>query len=120
MKTQHNLPKKIRFCSKCVMSNQRPNSVVEFKNTGKKRKPTIFFNENAICSACEYKIIKEKKIDWNKRKNDLKKLCDKFRSRNGSYDVVIPGSGSGSDVKAPRICVADGESPKHLHKIMEL
>tara|TARA_B100000214_G_scaffold82729_1_gene56221 strand:+ start:41 stop:727 length:687 start_codon:yes stop_codon:yes gene_type:complete len=34
--------------------------------------------------------------------------------------VVIPGSGSGDDVKAPRICVADAESPKHLHKIMDL
>ncbi len=89
----HGVPKEVIFCKSCVMSNQRPNSVVEFKNTGKKRKPTIFFNENGICSACEYKIIKEKKIDWIKRKNDLKKLCDKFRSRNGSYDVVIPGSG---------------------------
>ena len=88
----HGVPKEVIFCKSCVMSNQRPNSVVEFKNTGKKRKPTIFFNENGICSACEYKIIKEKKIDWIKRKNDLKKLCDKFRSRNGSYDVVIPGS----------------------------
>ena len=34
--------------------------------------------------------------------------------------VVIPGSGTGEDVKAPRICVADGESPKYLHKIMDL
>ena len=23
----------------------------------------------------------------------MKELCDKFRSRNGSYDVIIPGSG---------------------------
>ena len=34
--------------------------------------------------------------------------------------VVIPGSGTGEDVKAPRICVADVESPKYLHKIMDL
>ena len=34
--------------------------------------------------------------------------------------VVIPGSGTGDDVKAPRICVADAESPKYLHKIMDL
>ena len=34
--------------------------------------------------------------------------------------VVIPGSGTGEDVKAPRICVADAESPKYLHKIMDL
>ena len=34
--------------------------------------------------------------------------------------IVIPGSGTGEDVKAPRICVADAESPKYLHKIMDL
>ena len=32
-------------------------------------------------------------IDWDKRKNDFTKLLDKYRSRNGSYDVVVPGSG---------------------------
>jgi hypothetical protein len=34
--------------------------------------------------------------------------------------IVIPGSGSGKDVVAPRICVADGESPKDFYKIMDL
>ena len=34
--------------------------------------------------------------------------------------VVIPGHGSGEDVVAPKICVADGESPKYIHKIMDL
>ena len=34
--------------------------------------------------------------------------------------IVIPGHGSGDDVVAPRICVADGESPKYIHKIMDL
>ena len=34
--------------------------------------------------------------------------------------IVIPGHGSGDDVVAPKICVADGESPKYLHKIMDL
>ena len=46
-------------------------------------------------------------------------LISPFQDGHYIY-IVIPGSGSGSDVKAPRICVADGESPKHLHKIMEL
>ena len=34
--------------------------------------------------------------------------------------VVIPGSGSGEDVIAPRIIVADAENPSTLHKIMDL
>ena len=33
----HGLPEKVLFCKSCVMSNQRPNSVVEFKNTGKNK-----------------------------------------------------------------------------------
>ena len=81
------------FFVKDVMSNQRPGSVVEFKNTGKVKKPTISFNKNNICSACEYKDIKDNDIDWEERKFELKSLCDKFRSRNGSYDIVVPGSG---------------------------
>ena len=89
----HGLPEHVQFCKKCVMSNQRPNSVVEFKNTGKTIKPTIFFDEDQICSACKYKEIKRKEIDWKEREHELKVLCDKFRSKNGSYDVIIPGSG---------------------------
>ena len=46
-------------------------------------------------------------------------LVSAFQDGHYIY-VVIPGSGSGEDVKAPRICVADGESPKYLHKIMDL
>ena len=36
----YGLPEKVLFCKKCVISNQRPSSVVEFKNTldGKKEK----------------------------------------------------------------------------------
>ena len=34
--------------------------------------------------------------------------------------VVIPGSDTGDDVKSPKICVADAESPKYLHKYIDL
>ena len=56
------------------MSNQRPNSVVEFKNTGKTLKPTIFFDENQVCSACKYKEIKDNQIDWK----TVRACCNKF------------------------------------------
>ncbi len=97
-KVLHGLPEKVIFCKKCVMSNQRPNSVVEFKNTGEEKKPTIYFGEDNICSACKYKEVKENDIDWKERKSELKTLCNKFRSRNGSYDVIIPGSGGKDSV----------------------
>ena len=34
--------------------------------------------------------------------------------------VVIPGSGTGNDAKSPKICVADAEYPKGLHKFIDL
>ena len=36
---------------------------------------------------------KKGKIDWNERDKQLRELCDKFRSKDGSYDVIVPGSG---------------------------
>ena len=45
------LPKEVKFCKKCVISNQRPNSTVEMKNKDKKK--TISFI-NGVCSACTY------------------------------------------------------------------
>ena len=34
--------------------------------------------------------------------------------------VIIPGSGTGYDTKSPKICVADAENPKILHKFIDL
>lgn len=89
---------KIIFCKKCVMSNQRPGSTIEFKSTNKEEKKLISFNEEGVCSACEYKEVKDTKIDWKERQNLLKELCEKYRSRNGSYDVIVPGSGGKDSV----------------------
>ena len=33
MKTKYNIPNKIIFCQRCVMSNQRPSSLSEFFHT---------------------------------------------------------------------------------------
>ena len=87
------LPENVKFCSKCVISNQRPSSVVEFKNKEDGIKPTIDFNEKEVCSACEYQEIKDKEIDWEKREKELVILCDKYRGNGIDYDCVIPGSG---------------------------
>ena len=53
---------KVFFCQNCVMSNQRPGSTIEFKNTVKADKALIGFNKEGICNACEYKLIKDNDI----------------------------------------------------------
>jgi len=90
---KYGLPLDVKFCKKCVISNQRPSSAVEFKNTGKDKKETIAFGENDICSACQYAEYKNAQINWNKREKELIKLCNKYRSKNGYYDCIVPGSG---------------------------
>ena len=59
---------KVIFCKRCVMSNQRPGSTIEFKSNKTEKKNLIKFNKDGICSACEYKDIKDKQIDWEERK----------------------------------------------------
>jgi len=81
------------FCKKCVISNQRPSSVVEFNKDSINKKQTIIMDDKGICSACNYAEKKNKNIDWEKREQELIILCDKYRSRNGSYDCIIPSSG---------------------------
>lgn len=89
---KYGLPKAVNFCRCCVMSSQRPNSAIEFKHTIETKKATLNFNAEGICDACLVTSQKHK-TDWEKREADLRALCDRYRSRNGSYDCLVPGSG---------------------------
>lgn len=73
-----NAPTEVVYCKKCVVSNQRPR---------------LTFNIEGICSACQFAYEKQHVIDWTDRKRQLQELCDKYRSKDGKYDVVIPCSG---------------------------
>ena len=86
----YGLPEEIKFCKKCIISNQRPSSSVEFKSQNNQKKG-IVFDKNGICDACNYNEIKNK-IDWEEREKQLIELCNKYRKKSG-YDCVIPGSG---------------------------
>jgi len=68
----------IRYCRRCVMPDT---------------KPDLFIDEKGICSACRY-FENRGTIDWGKRKEELQRLLDRYRSRDGSnYDCIIPVSG---------------------------
>ena len=89
----YGLPKKVRFCASCVISNQRPNSSVEFKHTKASLKATINFDAEGVCDACRVAARKHGTIDWDAREKDLARLCDRYRRDDGHYDVLVPGSG---------------------------
>jgi N-acetyl sugar amidotransferase len=102
-KTSYGLPSDVKFCKKCVISNQRPSSTVEFKSVVGEKKQVIDFDEEGVCSACRYHETKEVGIDWQSRENTLLALLDKFRSKDGSYDVIVPGSGGKDSAFASHI-----------------
>ena len=88
----YGLPEEVRFCKKCVMSNQRPTSTVELKHTKDSKKTTMNFDEEGVCDACRTAETKND-IDWGMREEELIKLLDKHRKNDGSYDCLVPGSG---------------------------
>ena len=89
---KYGLPSNVTFCQRCVTSNQKPISAIEFQHTAASIKQAIHLDETNICDACR---VTEKKasIDWRAREEELRALCDKHRSTDGSYDCLVPGSG---------------------------
>ena len=71
-------PKEVKYCKKCVVSNQRPRIVI---------------GEDGVCSACRFAYEKYHTIDWAQREKELLKLLDKHRRNDGTWDIVVPGSG---------------------------
>jgi len=98
----YGLNKEVKFCKKCVISNQRPNSTVEFKNNPLEQKKTIIFDQEGICDACNF-AKKKKEIDWLERNKNLEDLCNKFRKKDGGYDCLVPGSGGKDSFYASHI-----------------
>jgi len=101
LEAYYGLPEKVKFCKKCTISNQRPNSAVEMKNKNKNKK-TIAFNEYGICSACSFSSDK-KDINWKEREEKLFELLESYRSKDGSYDVLVPSSGGKDSAFAAHI-----------------
>jgi len=77
-KQLNKLPSEVKFCNRCVVSNQRPR---------------IEFDAEGICGACRHADDKRHNIDWQAREQELADLCDRNRREDGYWDVVVPGSG---------------------------
>ena len=92
-KPKYGLPSEIKFCKKCVLTNQRPNPTQEHKFNNLSKKETTGFDEDGVCFACKFSELKDNKINWEKREQELLDLCDRHRSSDGTYDCIVPGSG---------------------------
>jgi N-acetyl sugar amidotransferase len=103
LSAKYGLPQEVKFCKRCVISNQRPNSAVEYSHTKASVKKTIHFDEDGICDACRFAERKHGAIDWIERDRQLRDLCDRHRSKDGSYDCIVPGSGGKDSFYASHI-----------------
>jgi N-acetyl sugar amidotransferase len=99
----YGLPVEVRYCKKCAISNQKPNSAIEYSNTSSSKKSTIHFNSEGICDPCIFAENKSKDINWIERDKQLRELCDRFRKNDGSYDCIVPGSGGKDSVYASHV-----------------
>ena len=68
----------IRYCVRCVMPDT---------------KPDLSFDEEGVCNACR-NFENRASVDWEARRDELRQVLDRYRSKDGStYDCIIPVSG---------------------------
>lgn len=103
LEVKYGLPRKVKFCKICCITNQRPCSVNEYSHAPDSKKRTIVFDQEGICAACRNKEKQHREIDWSQRDKQLRHLCDRFRRNDGHYDCIVPGSGGKDSVFASHI-----------------
>ena len=90
----YGLPKSVRFCVACNMSNQQPMSSNEYTHNKDSTKITLSFDGEGVCHACRFNQLKESgEINWDDRERELQELCNQHRCDDGSYDCIVGGSG---------------------------
>jgi N-acetyl sugar amidotransferase len=68
---------KVFWCSHCLNMSTRPR--IDFDNRG-------------WCNACFY-AEEKKTLNWELREKELVSTLEKFRSKNGGFDCIVPCSG---------------------------
>lgn len=63
-------------CKRCLMPNTRPNTPFE----------------GGVCQACK-NFDTRTDVDWDERQRELRHICDRHRSNDGSWDCILPVSG---------------------------
>lgn len=103
-KPKYGLPQDVTFCKKCVIPTTRPTASNEYTHQKARGHDYIQFDNKGVCSACRFCEAKfDGTIDWEERDQELRELLDKYRSKDGSYDCLVPGSGGKDSVYASHI-----------------
>lgn len=102
LEVKYGLPPVVRYCRKCVLSNQRAAPTAVTQDQPGAVKPVVTFHADGICDACKV-IESRQEIDWEERDGELRALLDRYRSRNRSYDCLVPGSGGKDSVFAAHV-----------------
>ena len=102
LEAKYGLPEQVIFCRRCVMSNQRPSSSIEFKHTKDRKVRSLHMDGEGVCDACRVAEQKEQ-IDWAAREQELLRLLDTHRKTNGDHDCVVPGSGGKDSAYAAHV-----------------
>ena len=55
-------------------------------------RPRITFDGRGWCNACQW-AEEKKTVDWDARQNELKNILEKYRSKTGGFDCIVPVSG---------------------------
>jgi len=86
-----------------VISNQRPNSAVEYAHTKDSKKATINFDDEGICDACRYGPSRSTRPSTGKHARTSWRRLRQVPQQTG-YDCLVPGSG-GKDASTLRTCM---------------
>jgi N-acetyl sugar amidotransferase len=101
-RAMYGLPREVRFCVSCVYSNQKPTSEREYSHSPESTKKAVDFDAHGVCRACRT-VEAKRAIDWVEREKRLVELCDRHRSKDGSYDCLVPGSGGKDSIYAAHV-----------------
>ena len=86
------LPEEVSFCKNCVESNQRMMGSSQLNIKKNESKEGVAFDEKGVCLSCRY-FEKKETVNWSEREKELIDTLDRYRKTDGSYDVLLPGSG---------------------------
>ncbi len=55
-------------------------------------RPRINFDHRGWCNACQW-MEEKKNMDWSSRQKELETIIERYRSKTGGFDCVVPVSG---------------------------